>query len=231
MLGTRIDLVGHSLGGGLATLCALDLRRSVRNQVRLITFGGPRVGNGAFRDCFRAHDPLDAETARFINIADPVPRVPPYLAHSPTFGFCHVCAATALDGGGEASEAAADADRVVERAVWPRAGDDAPVLFGPGTVNGVPPPPPPVAPSAAPSQGPTERAAAAPVAPSAQSATAPENLVGRVSAGLRSATRALTLPERAVRAHMLEATYAPNARACVEGARPSTRAIPTLVRL
>jgi len=152
-----------------------------------------------------------------------VPRVPPHLAHSPLFSFRHICAATPLDAGAEASAAAAEADRAVERAVWPRAGEDATVRYGPGTANGVPPPP-----REPPADGATRQGAAPGPAP-------PPDIVGRVSAGLRSAGRAgrgaLLLPERAVRAHLLEASYAPHMRACLEGARPSTRAVPTLVRL
>ncbi|XP_044981220.1 lipase-like isoform X2 [Hordeum vulgare subsp. vulgare] len=48
-----INVVGHSMGGALASFCALDL--SVKwgsHKVQLITFGQPRVGNPAFAEYF-----------------------------------------------------------------------------------------------------------------------------------------------------------------------------------
>lgn len=47
-----IVLTGHSLGGSLATLCALDVVLSLgvsSKEVVVSTFGSPRIGNGAFR--------------------------------------------------------------------------------------------------------------------------------------------------------------------------------------
>ncbi len=42
-------IAGHSLGGALATLCAVDVRaRLAAPDVRLFTFGSPRVGNAVF---------------------------------------------------------------------------------------------------------------------------------------------------------------------------------------
>ena len=48
-LPTTVTVVGHSLGGALATLCATDLVMEENiTSVRLYTFGCPRVGNEAF---------------------------------------------------------------------------------------------------------------------------------------------------------------------------------------
>jgi hypothetical protein len=47
--------VGHSKGGALATLASLDLARkfpSYASTIRTITFGSPKVGDGAFVDAF-----------------------------------------------------------------------------------------------------------------------------------------------------------------------------------
>ena len=41
--------IGHSMGAALATICAMDLKFKVGlKDVRLYTFGSPRVGNADF---------------------------------------------------------------------------------------------------------------------------------------------------------------------------------------
>lgn len=50
-----IWLTGHSLGGALATLCSYDLARRVAvpaEEISVVTFGAPRVGNAAFREVY-----------------------------------------------------------------------------------------------------------------------------------------------------------------------------------
>ena len=53
---TKLVVTGHSLGGAMATLFAMDL---VVNEgvsdVSLVTFGSPRVGNAAFSDFVNKH--------------------------------------------------------------------------------------------------------------------------------------------------------------------------------
>ena len=82
-----IHCVGHSLGGALATLNA-DYLSSVRAaEVKLYTFGSPRVGDTFFarglservgrQNMYRVH-----------HVADPVPKIP-------LFPFCHVPASLA----------------------------------------------------------------------------------------------------------------------------------------
>jgi triacylglycerol lipase len=65
---TRITLVGHSLGGAIATLAAPDITINLEKQlVDIFTVGGPRVGkpdfrarfNEVIRDCFRVTNQLD----------------------------------------------------------------------------------------------------------------------------------------------------------------------------
>lgn len=57
-----VVVVGHSLGGALATLCVVDMQYNMRPQGDLythrrilhwMTFGAPRVGNAAFGRSFR----------------------------------------------------------------------------------------------------------------------------------------------------------------------------------
>jgi hypothetical protein len=77
-----VFVAGHSLGGALAQLCALDLRLSARlPDVRLTTFGAPRVGNAVFA---RWLDAAVGPHARFTHARDVVPSVPPSWA-----GFAH----------------------------------------------------------------------------------------------------------------------------------------------
>jgi hypothetical protein len=47
-----VKITGHSLGGGLATLAAAELRQRKIDVSRLYTFGCPRVGNPAFVKAF-----------------------------------------------------------------------------------------------------------------------------------------------------------------------------------
>lgn len=61
---------GHSLGGALATLAALDF--APRAAVTLVTFGAPHVGDGNFVRLFDATVP---SSVRVVNPYDPVTRV------------------------------------------------------------------------------------------------------------------------------------------------------------
>jgi predicted lipase len=44
----HVFCTGHSLGGALATLCALEMRQRLGLRVELYTFGSPRVGSPQF---------------------------------------------------------------------------------------------------------------------------------------------------------------------------------------
>jgi pimeloyl-ACP methyl ester carboxylesterase len=73
--GTTLLVTGHSLGGALATLAAVDAPAA-----KLITFGAPRVGD----DAFCAH--FDVRPGRrFENCCDLVWRVPPESFTAPHF--------------------------------------------------------------------------------------------------------------------------------------------------
>lgn len=76
-------VLGHSMGGALAQLAALDLKimHDLRD-VKSFTFGAPRLGNSVFSDFFNEHV---TEAWRFTHGRDIVPSVPPQL-----FGFHHV---------------------------------------------------------------------------------------------------------------------------------------------
>lgn len=81
-----IHCVGHSLGGALATLSA-DYFSSIRaGEVKLYTFGSPRVGTSMFAQSLD-HRIGAANTYRTFHCADLVPMVP-------LFPFFHVPATT-----------------------------------------------------------------------------------------------------------------------------------------
>lgn len=76
-------LLGHSMGGALAQLAALDLKINFDlPDVKVYTFGSPRLGNSVFSDFFNEHV---TEAWRFTHGRDIVPSVPPQL-----LGFHHV---------------------------------------------------------------------------------------------------------------------------------------------
>ncbi len=80
---SHIHCIGHSLGGAIANLLALQLNAEV-SGVSLYTFGAPRTGCESF--CQAMVGSLGAENIyRCFNLRDPVPMVPiyPYL-HAPT---------------------------------------------------------------------------------------------------------------------------------------------------
>ncbi len=84
---------GHSLGGALSTLCALDLAKHGYGNVKLITWASPRVGDAQFVRCVqKAVQSRRLQIARFVNRLDVVPYCPP-----DQFGFKHVCEEIRLD--------------------------------------------------------------------------------------------------------------------------------------
>ena len=71
---TRLTALGHSLGGAMAILAAVDLKRNFgRISVDVCTVGGPRVGKIDFRRSFNAEI---ADCFRVTNQFDIVPHVP-----------------------------------------------------------------------------------------------------------------------------------------------------------
>ncbi|MFQ5575826.1 MAG: Mbeg1-like protein, partial [Anaerolineae bacterium] len=75
----RIICTGHSLGGALATLAALDVQYNLpQKEVVCYTFGSPKVGNDAFAESYNRRVP---NTFRFVNAADAIPQTPPGNYH------------------------------------------------------------------------------------------------------------------------------------------------------
>jgi len=71
----KLYITGHSLGGALATLHALDATVNTDfTQVVMYNYGSPRVGDTTFKRVFRSLVPM---SVRFVNFYDLVPKLPP----------------------------------------------------------------------------------------------------------------------------------------------------------
>lgn len=104
---SHVWITGHSLGGAMAVLCALDLERHGKVGVRgVVTFGQPLLLVPA---CARVvNEKLAGRHLRFINEADVVPRVAPgfrgagsfvwFQDGKPTYGGPTMRALAADDG-------------------------------------------------------------------------------------------------------------------------------------
>lgn len=74
-------ITGHSLGGSLATLAALDIARNTPFTAPIVyTFGAPRVGDPNFAKVYNYSVPTHW---RFQNEFDIVPHLPPLVYQSP----------------------------------------------------------------------------------------------------------------------------------------------------
>ncbi len=72
-----VFVTGHSLGGALAILCALELVREKVPVTGVYTYGQPRVGNRTFAGLYDSR--LADKTWRLVNANDLVPRLPGLL--------------------------------------------------------------------------------------------------------------------------------------------------------
>ena len=78
----KIIVAGHSLGGAMATIAALELQLKYNKVTALYAFGCPRIGNENY-----AHfvDLKINDRFRVVHNRDLVPHLPPE-----TFGFYHI---------------------------------------------------------------------------------------------------------------------------------------------
>ncbi|MCY6494195.1 lipase family protein [Leptolyngbya sp. GGD] len=71
-------ITGHSLGGALATLAALDLALkfpNLKTRIQLYTYASPRVGTPEFAT---QHSQLLPNSYRVVNLGDTIPLTPPF---------------------------------------------------------------------------------------------------------------------------------------------------------
>ncbi|CAN6337840.1 unnamed protein product [Urochloa humidicola] len=82
-----VMVTGHSMGGAMASFCALDLVVNFGlKDVTLMTFGQPRIGNAVFASNFKRHLP---NAIRMTNAHDIVPHLPPYYHYFPQKTYHH----------------------------------------------------------------------------------------------------------------------------------------------
>ncbi|KAL6185933.1 hypothetical protein ACLB2K_042055 [Fragaria x ananassa] len=82
-----IMVTGHSMGGAMASFCALDLRVNQKEKnVQVMTFGQPRIGNAIFATYYSK---LVPNTIRITNGNDVVPHLPPYYTYFPQKTYHH----------------------------------------------------------------------------------------------------------------------------------------------
>ncbi|KAL2470330.1 alpha/beta-Hydrolases superfamily protein [Abeliophyllum distichum] len=83
----EIIVTGHSMGGAMAAFCGLDLSLALGEQnVQVMTFGQPRIGNAAFASYYSKVVP---NTIRVTNGHDIVPHLPPYYHYFPQKTYHH----------------------------------------------------------------------------------------------------------------------------------------------
>ncbi|KAL5782366.1 hypothetical protein ACOSP7_007395 [Xanthoceras sorbifolium] len=83
----KIIVTGHSMGGAMAAFCALDLTVNYEVQnVKVMTFGQPRIGNAVFATYYSQ---LVPDTIRVTNDHDIVPHLPPYYTYFPQKTYHH----------------------------------------------------------------------------------------------------------------------------------------------
>ncbi len=77
--GRKVWLTGHSLGGALALMSSLLLQRRGLEIQGVVTFAAPRIGNSPVE---RELGKLGERLQRWVNAADPVPRLPVFAGQA-----------------------------------------------------------------------------------------------------------------------------------------------------
>ena len=72
----RWFVTGHSLGGAMATLCALEMKLQLRIDPHVYLYGCPRVGAHGFA---RLYDRMVPRTYRVVTQRDVVPTFPKFI--------------------------------------------------------------------------------------------------------------------------------------------------------
>lgn len=89
-----ILVCGHSLGGALATLCAVDVQYNVTSRIECYPSGNPAVGNKAFVKSYNKRVP---NTIRTFMRTDIVPMLPPkWFFKKLKGGYAHTAKANAI---------------------------------------------------------------------------------------------------------------------------------------
>ncbi len=77
----QLFVTGHSLGGALAVLCALDAAvNTVHRNPTMYNFGSPRIGSPQF---VQTYNEIVGNSMRIVNTNDIVALLPPIMIHPP----------------------------------------------------------------------------------------------------------------------------------------------------
>jgi triacylglycerol lipase len=90
MVASRVLVVGHSLGGALAVLAAIDIATTLHIETSVLTFAAPKVGCKDFTTTFNTAVPDCVQVTNFLDIVPHVPWPP----------FEHVGTTVGVDSGG-----------------------------------------------------------------------------------------------------------------------------------
>lgn len=84
----KVEVYGHSLGGSLALLCAVDIQYNFKFNIECYVSGNPMVGNKAFVKSYNKRVP---NTIRTFMRNDIVPTMPPDKFENECYGgYAHV---------------------------------------------------------------------------------------------------------------------------------------------
>jgi hypothetical protein len=92
----EVWLVGHSLGGAVAQLIAVQLEEQYKNDplgvptIRVITFGSPAVGTKSWAHLYEGYPGLREASQRWVNLADKITYYPENLTLLRDIGWEHV---------------------------------------------------------------------------------------------------------------------------------------------
>eukprot|EP00929_Paragymnodinium_shiwhaense_P040270 TRINITY_DN21042_c0_g1_i1.p1 TRINITY_DN21042_c0_g1~~TRINITY_DN21042_c0_g1_i1.p1 ORF type:complete len:950 (+),score=178.04 TRINITY_DN21042_c0_g1_i1:110-2851(+) len=73
-----VYVTGHSMGGAMASVCAMDAATLHQASMVSYTFGSPRLGNASFRSAYNA---LVPDTFRVVASRDVIPSLPPSISY------------------------------------------------------------------------------------------------------------------------------------------------------
>ncbi len=94
--GQRVWVTGHSLGGAMAVLCALDQKLHGNVSADVITFGQPRLADA--KGCRSIDAALKDHFVRVARPTDVIPRVPPALPFFTAYGHAGLHVRLGNDG-------------------------------------------------------------------------------------------------------------------------------------
>ncbi|MFW9993125.1 MAG: lipase family protein [Candidatus Odinarchaeota archaeon] len=103
---SRLFVTGHSLGGALATIAAVDLNQTFKLPVTIYTYGSPKVGNSWFA---RKFNRKIKDSFRIANVDDVIPSYPPVI------GYNHINSLVFIDKKGNIDTKPSALEQIIEK--------------------------------------------------------------------------------------------------------------------